>query len=121
MVKAKAKEPGVLDIVLDVDDFTSVRTFHVQPGTHTIAIDKTLFKQYAIAEFLDDVSRRFPDKHDKTAKRMIALAVGMYDVPLRMLYEEDDITSMAQLDDETLAQIVRYRIERKEKADGGDS
>jgi hypothetical protein len=97
-----------------VDREFGVQEFRVDEGTHTILIDTKVMKQQAIADFLKEVSARYKKHSAVAVSEDIAIAVGLFDVPLSMLYD-DDTTSIAQLDDVTLATIVRLRMEREEK------
>lgn len=79
---------------------------------HTVLFDLRVIKQRAIADFVAKQSVDYQKHSGLAIQEDIALAIGWFDVPLSMLYDDD--FKISQLSDEALAQIVRYRMLRAE-------
>ena len=94
--------------------------FHPRPGTHTVILDVKEVQQRAIAGFLKEVrARGAAGLHGQIGVReAVAVALGKYDVPMELIFSDDEnLRSEFDLDDTTLAQIVRMRHERKTSAE----
>ena len=104
---------------INVNDPSGVLTFHIDQGTHTVVFDMTVVKQSWLVEFINSV-----DIHSKAISGnmhddLVALAIGMYDVPLSLMFDET-ISSIKELNDRTLSQIIRYRMDREEVGEKTD-
>ena len=94
--------------------------FHPQPGTHTVILDVKFVQQKAIAEFLKEVRERggAGPRGQIGVREAVAVALGKFDVPMKLIFDEsENLRSEFDLDDTTLAQIVRMRHERKTSAE----
>lgn len=106
--------------ILEVDPVREYgrQSFTIQPGVHTIEVDARTLKQTAIGELLREVAKRMPKNPIDPVGEVVAVAVGIFDVPLKAIYPENEEIELKQLDDRVLANIVRYRMERaQEKTD----
>lgn len=93
--------------------------FHPQPGTHTIILDVKFVQQKAIAEFLKEVRARggAGSRGQIGVREAVAIALGKFDVPMNLIFDDsENLRSEFDLDDTTLATIVRLRHERNESA-----
>ena len=89
--------------------------FHPQPGTHTVILDVKFVQQKAIAQFLQEVRTRGGSGSRGTigVREAVAVAIGKFDVPMELIFaEHENLRSEFELDDTTLATIVRLRHER---------
>lgn len=94
--------------------------FHPNPGTHTVILDTKFIQQKAIAEFLQEVRARggAGSRGQIGVREAVAIALGKFDVPMELIFKEDEnLRSEFDLDDTTLATIVRLRHERKTSAE----
>jgi len=106
---------GFMELVVNKPE--GLQTFRLEPGTHTIQIDTRTTKQNAIADYLKALATRKKGHTKEADAEDIAVAIGVFDVPLSMIYG-DEITEVSQLDDNILAKVIRYRIEREVPVEG---
>jgi hypothetical protein len=85
-------------------------SFSVRPDTNLIKVDVSFAKHAAIADFVKELNNRLqPRERDE----VLALAVGVYDVPLNLLYGED--STIHAINDTVLGKIIKYRTLRIEE------
>jgi hypothetical protein len=106
---------------IDVAEKPGVQQFNVQPGVHTIIVDTTVIYKLAISEFIHKLSEWSSKNTSSIIAEDIALAIGWFDVPLDMIYKPEKYvdggpSSIADLDDDVLAAIVRLRMQREQDA-----
>lgn len=93
--------------------------FQIDPGVNTIILDTKFIQQKAIAEFLREVRERggAGPRGQIGVREAVAIALGKFDVPMNLIFDEsENLRSEFDLDNNTLATIVRLRHERNSEA-----
>lgn len=88
-----------------------VEKFTVDRDTHTMVFDMRIVEAEIVKKFLELLE-------EKPRISPAAIAIGWFNVPFREIYSEAFARTEFELDDATLAQIVRLRQERKEQDEG---
>lgn len=112
--------PELPDQEMLVDVEWGRQRFDVNPGTHTVIVDTKYIQQKAIGEFLQEVRARggAGSRGQIGVREAVAIALGKFDVPMELIFaESENLRSEFDLDDTTLATIVRLRNERKTSAE----
>lgn len=106
------KKENLQHITIDVGGDLDHQSFRVEPGTHTVMIDKRYVRQAAIADFVNKLLASYKKHSGNAANEDVALAIGYFDVPVELIYNDSNELALS---DEVLGMIVRHRLERKQE------